>query len=580
MNDPEKPEITLEMLRHSTAHILAKAVVELFPETKVAIGPAISDGFYYDFDRETPFTPQDLKKIEEKMREIIKQNLPFEKEIWPKEKAKKFFAERGEKYKLEIIEEIPDENVSIYRTGNFIDLCRGPHIPSSGLIQNFQLLSIAGAYWRGDEKQKQLQRIYGTAFFTAEELKKYLQNLEEAKKRDHRLLGTQLKFFSIHEEVGPGLIHWHPKGTILRKIITDYWEKFHQEAGYQLVTTPHIASEEIYKISGHLQNYSDLMYGAMDVEGRPYRVKPMNCPGHIMIYKTEIHSWRELPWRVAEMGTVYRFEKSGVLHGLLRVRGFTIDDAHIFVSPEDLEAEVLKILDMAFQFLRKFGFNEFAVYLATRPEDKFVGEIADWEKAENSLRLALEHHKITYETDEGGGAFYGPKIDIKVKDCLGRPWQCSTIQFDFNLPERFKIYYIDKDGQQKRPYLIHRALLGSLERFIGVLLEHYGGALPLWLSPQQITLINITEKQSEYVKKISEELKADGLRVNIDDRNVPIGNKIRQATINKIPIMLIAGEKEEKNNTVDVRLYPKKILGQMTIAELKKYLQEKLAGQL
>ena len=572
MEKTDQQEITLEMLRHSTAHIMAAAVVELFPETKVAIGPAIADGFYYDFDRPQPFTPEDLKKIEKKMFQIIEKNIPFEKEVWPKEKAKKFFAERNEKYKLEIIEEIPDDTVSIYHTGNFTDLCRGPHIPTTGMVQNFRLLSVAGAYWRGDEKREQLQRIYGTAFFTDEELQKYLKNLEEAKKRDHRLLGTQLKLFSVHEEVGPGLIHWHPRGTILRKIITDYWEKFHQQQGYLLVTTPHIASEEIYKISGHLQNYADLMYAPMDIEGHPYRVKPMNCPGHIMIYQTEIHSWRDLPYRLAEMGTVYRFEKSGVLHGLLRVRGFTIDDAHIFVSPEELEAEVQKILDMAFQFLRKFGFGEFAVYLATRPKEKFVGEIASWEMAEKSLKEALNHQKISYEIDEGGGAFYGPKIDIKVQDCLGRPWQCSTIQFDFNLPERFKIYYVDKDGKQKRPFLIHRALLGSLERFIGVLIEHYGGAFPLWLAPQQIALINITDEQLNYVEKIAAELRRDGWRTEIDNRNVPLGNKIRQATLNKVPVMLIAGKKEENNQTVDVRLYPAKNIGAMNIAELKNFL--------
>lgn len=549
----QSDKATLEILRHSTAHVLAAAVTDLFPETKVAIGPAIEDGFYYDFDRPTPFTPEDLIKIEQRMSEIIKEDLHFIRIPKAKEEAIKFFESKQEKYKIEIINGLPDTEITLYESGKFIDLCRGPHVASTSQIKHFKLLSVAGAYWRGDAAREQLQRIYGTAFVTSEELAQYLTKIEEAKKRDHRKLGKELKLFSLHENVGGGLVHWHPKGTIVKNIIENYWKSLHSSRGYQLVSTPHIASEEIYKISGHLQNYSDLMYAQMDIEGRPYRIKPMNCPGHIMIYQTELHSYRELPFRLAEMGTVYRFEKGGVLHGLMRVRGFTIDDAHILVTPEQVEEEILSVFHMALEFLRTFGFNEFEIYLSTRPLDKYVGHLDDWKKAEDSLSKALQSSGLPFKIDEGGGAFYGPKIDVKVKDCLGRLWQCSTIQFDFNLPDRFDITYIDNEGKRARPFMVHRALMGSMERFFGVLIEHYAGAFPLWLSPVQVVILNITDKQLDYCKEAATKLRNAGIRVELDDRNEKINLKIREATLQKIPYMAIVGEREKQAGSISVR---------------------------
>ncbi|MCL2335525.1 MAG: threonine--tRNA ligase, partial [Endomicrobia bacterium] len=460
-----KEEKSLETLRHSAAHIMAAAVIELFPGTKVAIGPSIEEGFYYDFDRPESFTTEDLAKIEEKMTEIIKANHPFVCSAMPKSEAVKEFTAKGEKYKAEIASEIEDNNVTIYKSGAFTDLCRGPHIASTGELQNFKLLSVAGAYWRGDSSKEMLQRIYGTAFFTKQDLDDYLKKLEEAQKRDHRKLGRELDLFSVNDAVGGGLVLWHPKGAILRDIIESNWKRFHTENDYELLMTPHISSEELFSISGHLQTYSENMYAAMEIEGKPFRIKPMNCPMHLMIYKTKLHSYRELPIKYAELGTVYRFEKSGVLHGLLRVRGFTQDDGHIIVQPELLEQEVITVFKMAIDMLKMFGFNDFKIYLATRPEKKYVGKVEDWDRAQASLEEALKKTGYDYEIDEGGGAFYGPKIDIKIKDAIGRLWQCSTIQFDFNLPERFDIYYIDKEGKKARPYMIHRALMGSLERF-------------------------------------------------------------------------------------------------------------------
>ncbi|MDR3306712.1 MAG: threonine--tRNA ligase [Endomicrobium sp.] len=558
-------EKSLDILRHSTAHIMAAAVTELFPGTKVAIGPSIEDGFYYDFDRADPFTTEDLVKIEEKMKEIIKENHSFVCSLMPKAEVVKEFESKGEKYKAEIASQIPDNNVSVYKSGNFTDLCKGPHVKSTGELKYFKLLSVAGAYWRGDSSKEQLQRIYGTAFLTKKDLEERLNKIEEAKKRDHRKLGKDLDLFSVNEAVGGGLVLWHPKGALLRNIIETYWKNFHLENGYDLILTPHIASEELFKISGHLQTYSENMYAPMEIEGKPYRVKPMNCPMHLMAYKTKLHSYRELPIRYSELGTVYRFEKSGVLHGLLRVRGFTQDDGHVIVSPEQLEEEMLRVFNMAIGCLKTFGFNDYKIYLATRPENKYVGEISDWKKAQDSIENALKKTGYEYEVDEGGGAFYGPKIDIKIKDAIGRLWQCSTIQFDFNLPERFDIFYVDSSGKKARPYMIHRALMGSLERFIGVLLEHYAGALPLWLSPVQVAMVNINEEQYEYCKESAQTLKKNGVRVIFDDRNEKIGHKIRENAMQKIPYIAVVGNKEKEAGSVAIRARGNKDLGVMTI---------------
>jgi threonyl-tRNA synthetase len=565
---------SLDILRHSAAHIMAAAVIELFPGTKVAIGPSIEDGFYYDFDRVQTFTPGDLAKIEEKMAEIIKANYPFICSYMPKDEAVKEFRKKGEKYKVEIASQIEDDKVSMYMSGNFTDLCRGPHINSTGELKYFKLLSIAGAYWRGDSSKKQLQRIYGTAFLTKTDIDDYLTGIEEARKRDHRKLGKDLDLFSVDETVGGGLVLWHPKGALLKDIIENYWKKFHLENGYDLLFTPHIASEELFKVSGHLQTYSENMYAPMEIEGKPYRIKPMNCPMHLMIYKTKLHSYRELPVRYAELGTVYRFEKSGVLHGLLRVRGFTQDDGHIIVTPEQLEGEILRVFNMAINCLKTFGFNEYKIYLATRPEKKYVGETEDWEKAQNSIENALKKTDCVYEIDEGGGAFYGPKIDIKIKDSIGRLWQCSTIQLDFNLPERFDIFYVNSSGKKVRPYMIHRALLGSLERFIGVLLEHYAGALPLWLSPVQVVVANINEEQSGFCEGLLQELKKNGIRAIFDGRNEKIGHKIRENAMQKIPYVVVVGNKEKDAYSVAVRARGNRDLGVMSVDNFVSLVKE------
>ena len=558
-------EKDLQTLRHSTSHLMAAAVLELFPGTKVAIGPSIEEGFYYDFDRKEPFTVEDLSKIEEKMHELAKKDDPFICTTVNKADAIKLFEEKGEKYKKELAEAIADDTVTFYQSGEFTDLCRGPHIKSTGEIKHFKLLSVAGAYWRGDSNREQLQRIYGTAFYTKKELDEYLKKLEEAAKRDHRKLGKELDLFSINDAVGGGLILWHPKGALLRNIIETEWKQFHLDNGYDLLCTPHIASEELFAISGHLQTYSENMYASMEIEGKPYRVKPMNCPMHLMIYKTRLHSYRELPIRYGELGTVYRYEKSGVLHGLMRVRGFTQDDGHVIVQPELLEEEILTVFKMAIDCLKMFGFNEYKIYLATRPEKKYVGDIDKWNDAEKSLENALKKTGYDYEIDAGGGAFYGPKIDIKIKDAIGRLWQCSTIQFDFNLPERFDIYYIDKEGKKVRPYMVHRALMGSFERFIGVLLEHYAGALPVWLSPVQAAVLNIAPEQEQYCKDVVKKLKEAGIRVNFDDRNEKIGHKIRENAMQKIPYLLVIGGKEVEAGAVAVRARGNKDLGSMPV---------------
>lgn len=558
-------EKNLETLRHSASHVMAAAVLELFPGTKVAIGPAIEEGFYYDFDRKEPFTVEDLAKIEEKMKEISDKNSPFECTAVSKQEAIKLFEEKGEKYKKELAEAVEGDTVSFYKSGDFTDLCKGPHVKSTGEVKYFKLLSVAGAYWRGDSNREQLQRIYGTAFFTKQDLDDYLKKIEEAQKRDHRKLGRELDLFSVNDAVGGGLILWHPKGAVLRDVIESNWKKFHVENNYELLMTPHIASEELFAISGHLQTYSENMYAPMEIEGKPYRVKPMNCPMHLMIYKTKLHSYRELPIKYAELGTVYRFEKSGVLHGLLRVRGFTQDDGHIIVQPELLEQEVITAFKMAIDCLKMFGFNDYKIYLATRPEKKYVGEIANWDKAQASLENALKKTGYEYEVDEGGGAFYGPKIDIKIKDAIGRLWQCSTIQFDFNLPERFDINYIDKEGKKTRPYMIHRALMGSLERFIGVLLEHYAGALPVWLSPVQAAVLNIAAEHEPFCNEVIAKLKKAGIRVTFDSRNEKIGHKVRENAMQKIPYILAIGDKEMQAGSVAVRARGNQNLGMMSV---------------
>ncbi|MEK6656157.1 MAG: threonine--tRNA ligase, partial [Nitrospirota bacterium] len=561
-------------------HIMAEAVKELFPDARLAIGPAIEDGFYYDFDVERPFTPEDLEKIEKRMQDIIKRNAPFVREEISKNNAVKLFGAKGEIYKVELISELNDETVSIYRQGNFIDLCRGPHVPSTGKIKAFKLLSTAGAYWRGSEKNKMLQRIYGTAFLTKEEIELYLKKLEEIRKRDHRRLGKELDLFSINEDAGGGLILWHPKGAVIRKTIEDFWRNEHYKNGYELVYTPHMARLDVWRTSGHWDFYRENMYSPMAIDDVEYEIKPMNCPFHIMIYNSHKRSYRELPIKFAELGTVYRYERSGVLHGLMRVRGFTQDDAHIFCRPEQLEDEILKILDFTLYMLKTFGFSEYDIYLSTRPE-KYVGALENWEKATNALRLALESKGLKYEIDPGEGVFYGPKIDLKIKDVLGRAWQCTTIQVDFNLPERFDVTYNGEDNKPHQAIMIHRALMGSLERFFGVLIEHYAGAFPVWLSPVQAVIMTITDSQIEYAKGIAELLKKEGIRAESDFRGEKIGFKIREAQLMKAPYMLIIGDKEVKAGAIAVRTRKGEDLGQIEIDvflnKIKKEIEEKAA---
>jgi threonyl-tRNA synthetase len=568
----------LEIYRHSTSHIMAHAVKDLFPEAKMAIGPSIEEGFYYDFDVDRAFSPEDLERIEKKMSEIIAENRPFVRKTLSKNEAISFFEKVSEPYKIELISEIGDSEVTVYEEDNFTDLCRGPHLPSTGYVKVFKLLNVAGAYWRGDEKNKMLQRIYGTAFPTEKELKTYLNFLEEVKKRDHRRLGKDLDLFSVNEEVGGGLVLWHPRGALIRKVIEDYWRDEHQRNGYDFVYSPHVGRSVLWETSGHLSFYRENMYSSMDVEGQEYYVKPMNCPFHIMIYKNKLRSYRDLPLRFAELGTVYRFERSGVLHGLLRVRGFTQDDAHIFVAPEDMEAEVIRVLDFVVKMLRTFGFDEFKAYIATRPE-KSVGDEVHWDRATQALKVAADKAGLGYEIDEGGGAFYGPKIDIKIKDALGRLWQCSTIQFDFNEPERFGMTFIGKDNQAHRPYMIHRALLGSIERFFGMLIEHYGGAFPLWLAPVQISILTISEKQTGFAENLLKYLKENAIRVEANFDNEKIGYKIRESTVSKIPFAVIIGDKEVESGKVTVRKRNGENLGPLTREELLSMLQGELKAK-
>jgi threonyl-tRNA synthetase len=556
---------------------MAQAVKELWPDVKLTIGPAIEDGFYYDFDKKEPFTEEDLAKIEAKMREIVAKDKPFIRRDLARKEALDLFKSLKEDYKLELIGDIPDDKVSIYNTGDeFVDLCRGPHIESTGKIKAFKLLSVAGAYWHGIETNPMLQRIYGTCFETKEELNDYLKNLEEAKTRDHRKLGPQLEFFDIyHKEAGSGLVFYHPKGAILRTIIEDYEKKEHLKRGYQIVITPHIMQADLWQTSGHYEYYKDNMY-IFQIEGREFVLKPMNCPGHILIYKSKIRSYKELPIRLFELGTVYRHEKAGVLHGLLRVRGFTQDDAHIFCAPEQLKNEIKAIIGFVFDTMKVFGFPDVSIELSTRPQ-KYIGSEQDWENATRILEESLKENGLTYGINIGEGAFYGPKIDIKLKDALKRQWQCATIQCDFALPKRFNLVYTDADGQEKQPIMLHRVLLGSLERFTGALLEHYKGDLPLWLAPLQALIIPIKDSLSEYGNKIKEELENNSIRASIDNRNETLDKKIRQAELCKIPYILIIGQREAAGGIVTVRKRKAGDQGAMVVKDFIGRLSEEIA---
>jgi len=561
-SDPEGRHV----YRHSVSHVMAHAISDLFPGVKFAIGPATDDGFYYDIDTENRFTPEDLAKIEKRMQQIVKAGNRFKRRDIPREEAIRIFEEKGESYKTELLNEMTDQTVSIYEEGGFMDLCRGPHLPHTGRIRAFKLLSIAGAYWRGDEKNKMLQRIYGTAFDDKEGLSAYLEFLEEVKRRDHRRLGKELDLFSISEETGAGLVLWHPKGALIRRVMEDFWRQEHEKSDYQILFTPHMARLDLWKKSGHWDFYRENMYAPMDVEGQDFEIKPMNCPFHISVYKSHMRSYRDLPIRYCELGTVYRFERSGVLHGLLRVRGFTQDDAHIFCRPDQIGEEILKVLDFTLFILKTFGFTQYNIYLSTRPE-KYVGEVDRWDAATEALENALKHKGLDYEIDPGEGVFYGPKIDIKVKDSLGRAWQCSTIQVDFNLPDRFDIEFQGSDGARHRPIMVHRALMGSLERFFGVLVEHYAGAFPVWLSPVQVRVMTIAERHSVYAEEVKQTLREMGIRAEADTDNEKIGYKVRQGTLQKIPYLLTVGDSELEKKTVNVRKRGGQNLGEMTIGE-------------
>jgi threonyl-tRNA synthetase len=585
----ESPE-GLEVVRHSAAHLMAAAVQALFPEAKFAIGPAIEDGFYYDMELPRPLVPEDLQSIEAKMRDLAAQQLPYVRREMSLDAALLWAREHHQDYKVEILETIRqygtsrpesraeelgeltaeatpgDNSVSFYATGDFVDLCRGPHVPDTSWLKAFKLTHIAGAYWRGDERRPMLQRIYGTAFLTQEALDRHLFQLEEARRRDHRRLGQELDLFSVADAVGGGLILWHPKGGIVRKLIEDFWRDEHLRNGYDIVYTPHVGRAKLWQTSGHLDFYQEMMYPQMEREGQQYYVKPMNCPFHIMIYQSRVRSYRDLPLRFAELGTVYRYERAGVLHGLLRVRGFTQDDAHIFCTPEQMDEEITRAVKFSLFFLRTFGFTDYVLYVATRPE-KYVGDLATWDAATEALKRAAERAGQTYELDPGGGSFYGPKIDIKVKDALGRPWQCTTVQFDFNMPERFGISFVAEDNRQHRPYMVHRALLGSMERFLGVLIEHYGGAFPTWLAPVQVRLLPVADRHRAYAETVVSRLTTAGLRGEVDARKEKIGFKIREAEIQKIPYIVVVGDKETAAGTVSVRLRGGQDKGGMPLAD-------------
>ena len=589
----------LQVVRHSTAHLMAAAVQQMFPEAKFAIGPAIDDGFYYDMALPRALTPEDLPVIEGKMRELAAQNLAYVRREVPLDEALARARAAGQDFKVEILEEIRRQGafgqggpprggrpsgekvaasgelageadpgataVSFYETGAFVDLCRGPHVPDTSALAAFRLTHLAGAYWRGDERRPMLQRIYGTAFASAEALERHLQRIEEAKRRDHRRLGRELELFSVDEDVGGGLILWHPKGGILRVTIEDFWRREHLANGYHMVFSPHVGRARLWETSGHLDFYRENMYAPMEMEGNDYYVKPMNCPFHIKMYQSRVRSYRELPLRLAELGTVYRFERAGVLHGLLRVRGFTQDDAHIFCTPEQVEAEIARAVEFSLFFLRAFGFEEYEAYIATRPE-KFVGDPADWDRATQALQGAAARAGLKVALDEGGGAFYGPKIDLKIKDTLGRPWQCTTVQFDFNLPDRFDITFVGEDNRQHRPFMVHRALLGSMERFLGVLIEHYAGAFPLWLAPVQARVLPIADRHAPFAEQVAGRLRAAGARAEVDARSEKIGHKIREAEMQKTPYCLVVGDREVAGDAVSVRGRGGRDLGGMSVA--------------
>ncbi len=567
-------EINLDVLRHSMAHVMAEAVLELFPEAQIAIGPAIENGFYYDFDLPRALTEEDLETITEHMKAIIKQGKPFvRKEVTRAEAAEIF---KDQKYKLELLDAIPEgEVVTIYNQGAFTDLCRGPHVESTKDLsaEGFKLLNIAGAYWRGKETNPMLTRIYGTAWANPKDLRLYLEHLADIEKRDHRKLGKELDLFSLHEEAGPGLVYWHPRGARVRQIIENFWREEHYENGYEMVYTPHVGKSWLWETSGHLGFYKDSMYPPMVMDKADYYVKPMNCPFHIMIYQNSKKSYRDLPCRWAELGTVYRYEKAGALHGLMRVRGFTQDDAHLFVTPDQMDAEIMEVLRFSLHMLHSFGFEDIHAYISTKPE-KSVGEVEKWNAATEALKKAVEKEGLSYDIDEGGGAFYGPKIDLKIKDAIGREWQLSTVQFDFNLPERFKMTFVDKDGVEKRPYMIHRALLGSIERFFGVLLENYAGAFPPWLAPEQIKIIPVGEVAFEYAKSLESRLKKEGFRAYADLTEERMNAKIRNAQKLKTPYMLIIGEKEMANDTVAIRYRNGKQVNGVSTADFIKEVKE------
>lgn len=565
---------------HSTSHLMAHAVKSIYPEARFGVGPAIESGFYYDIEINTQLTEADLVVIEKRMLEIAGEDKPFEREELSKIEAVKLYTKIGDQFKLEILDELDDktEIISIYKEGEFTDLCTGPHLPSAGRIKNVKLLTVSGSYWRGDEKNKRLQRIYGISFPKKKMLDEYLIMLEEAKKRDHRKLGKQLDLFSIHEEAGSGLIYWHPKGSRIRNEVETFWRAAHLKNGYELLYSPHVGKSWLWETSGHLYNFKENMYSPMQIDEQDYYVKPMNCPFHIMIYKNSLRSYRDLPFRWAELGTVYRYEKSGVLHGLLRVRGFTQDDAHIFCTTEQMESEIIEVIKFSLYMWKSFGFETLKYYIATRPE-KAGGDDSMWEKATDSLKTALEKQNLPYEIDEGGGAFYGPKIDIKVKDALGREWQMSTIQFDFILPERFNMTYIGEDGKEHRPFMVHRALLGSLERFMGVMIEHYGGAFPIWLAPVQVAVIPVSQNHFDYAKKVADYFNAQDIRAELDQRNEKVGFKIRDWETNKVPYMLIIGEKEENSGNLSVRKHKEGDLGAFSNEDFLAILKKEIADK-
>jgi len=568
-----------EIYRHTSSHIMAQAVKNLFPEAKIAIGPAIEDGFYYDFDVKKNFQDSDLENIEKEIKDIIKQDIPLVKEVLSKDKALQLFKEKKEPYKIELINEIEGGTVTVYKQNGFADLCRGPHLLSTGKVKVIKLLKVSGAYWHGDEKNKMLQRIYGISFPSQKQVDEYLEFLKESEERDHRKLGKQLDLFSIQETVGPGLVHWHPKGALIRHLIETFWKEEHIKRGYEFIYSPHIGKIDLWKMSGHWENYSEYIYSPMEIDEQKYIIKPMNCPFHIMIYKNRIRSYRELPIKWAELGTVYRYERSGVLHGMLRVRGFTQDDAHLFCTEEQLTDEIIRVLDDVFFILDKFGFNSYEIFLSTRPE-KFTGTKKDWEKATEALKTALTSNKLKYDIDEGGGAFYGPKIDIKLVDSLKRKWQCSTIQVDFALPERFHMTYVGQDGKEHRPVMIHRALMGALERFMGILIEHYKGAFPVWLAPVQVIIVTITDDQINYAKNIKNELKKSSIRVEVDDRSEKMGHKIREAIMHKIPYIFIIGKNEQKENKVAVRTYHEGDIGLFTLNDILTKIKQEIAEKI